>query len=57
MILMFSSRTELTLLVYLFFFPVENLCLLVGSTDNDRQLKSCISLGSRAIYLITFADV
>jgi hypothetical protein len=45
------------LLVFLFFVPVENLCLLVASTNNDRQLKICISLSSWDIYLITFADV
>ena len=54
MILMFSSRTELMLLVYLFFVPVENLWLLVAITDSDRQLKLCISLGSWDIYLKNF---
>ena len=48
---------ELMLLVSLFFVPVENVCLLVVSIDNDRQLKLCISLGSWDIYLITFADI
>ena len=45
------------LLVYLFFFLVDNLCLLVVSTDDDTQLELCTTLGSWDINLITFADV
>jgi hypothetical protein len=40
-------------------YPLQgkNLCLMVASTDNDRQFKLCISLGALDSYLITFADV